>query len=163
MHRFVWNGEAMIPHRAIAAKTFVKGRAYWLEEVSDRSWISHDHQFAWIEQAWQSLPEAVADTFPTPEHLRKAALIATGWHREKIVDAGTAAAAARVAAYVRAEDEFALVKTRGGTVIVIKARSQRTHGADRMDKDEFQRSKDAIMGWISTLIGVEPEELRDQA
>ena len=49
MHRFTWNGEAMIPHRAIAAKTFVKGRAYWLEEVSDRSWISHDHQFAWIE------------------------------------------------------------------------------------------------------------------
>jgi len=27
MHRFTWNGEAMIPHRAIAAKTFVKGRA----------------------------------------------------------------------------------------------------------------------------------------
>ena len=164
MQSFTWNGEAMIPARPqAAAKAYVEGRRYWLDEVSERSWISHQAQFAWIAQAWDNLPEALADTFPTPEHLRKAALIATGWHREVIVDAGNGAAALRVAAYARGEDAFASVRTRGSTVIVRKARSQRMHGHDRMDKDEFQRSKDDILGWIAQLIGVEPERLRGAA
>jgi len=164
MMAFTWNGEAMVPAKPKAAdKVFVIGRRYWLEEVSDRSWVSHRHEFAWIAEAWQNLPEQLADTFPTPEHLRKAALIATGYFRETVIDAGNAAAALRVAAYARGEDEFASVKARGSTVIVRKARSQRMHGHDRMDKTEFQASKDAIIGWISQLIGVEPERLRGAA
>jgi len=154
----------MVPLRPqAAAKAFVEGRRYWFEEASERSWISHQQQFAWISEAHGNLPENLAETFPTPEHLRKAALIATGWHRETIIDAGNAKAALRVAAYARGEDEFAQVVTRGQTVIVRKARSQRMHGLDRMDKAEFQRSKDDILGWISELIGVEPERLRGAA
>jgi hypothetical protein len=150
----------MIPARPRdAEKAFVAGRRYWLDEVSERSWISHEHQFAWIAEAWNNLPEALADLYPTPEHLRKAALIATGWRREVIIDAGSRAAALRVAAYARGEDAFAHVVARGLTVVVRKARSQRMHGADRMDKTEFQQSKDAIMGWIAQLIGVKPDEL----
>ena len=164
MMAFVWNGEAMIPMRPRAAdKEYVIGRRYWLEEASERSWISHRQEFAWIAEAWSNLPHAVAETFPTPEHLRKAALIATGWRREMIIDAGNATAALRVAAYARGEDEFAHVVTRGPTVIVRKARSQRMHGHDRMDKAEFQKSKDDILGWISNLIGVEPGQLRGAA
>ena len=164
MQRFTWNGEAMIPAKPkLADKAFVIGQRYWLDEVSERSWMSHVHQFAWIAEAWNNLPDAVAEMFPTPEHLRKAALIATGWRRETIIDAGNAAAAQRVAAYARGEDEFAQVVTRGSTVIVRKARSQRMHGHDRMDKAEFQKSKDDILGWISNLIGVAPEQLRGAA
>ena len=154
----------MVPLRPqAAAKAFVKDCRYWLDEVSERSWISHQQQFAWVNEAWANLPEALVDKFPTPTHLRKAALIATGWHRETIIDAGNAKAALRVAAYARNEDEFAHVTTRGQTVIVRKARSQRMHGLDRMDKAEFQASKDDILGWISNLIGVAPERLRGAA
>jgi hypothetical protein len=164
MFRFMWNGAQMIPvNPQGAAKAFTVGRRYWLQEITERSWISHQQQFAWIGQAWDNLPEALADTFPTPEHLRKAALIATGWHREMVVDAGNAAAALRVAAYARGEDAFASVRTRGSTVIVRHARSQRMHGHDRMDKKEFQESKDDIMTWIAALIGVDPNELRGAA
>jgi hypothetical protein len=164
MQSFTWNGSVMVPARLqAAAKAYEPGRRYWLEEVSERSWISHQQQFAWIKEAWQNLPEALTDTFPSEEHLRKAALIATGWHRETIIDAGNRAAALRVAAYVEAEDEFADVVTRGPTVIVRKARSQRMHGHDRMDKAEFQRSKDDILGWIANLIGVEAERLKGAA
>ena len=160
MFCFTWNGQAMIPTRLLAAaKTYEPGRRYWLEEVSDRSWFSHRHEFAWIAEAWNNLPEALADKFPTPEHLRKAALIATGWHREMIIEAGSAAAALRVAAYAKGRDEFAHVVTRGPTVTVRWARSQRMHGHDRMDKAEFAASKDAILGWISNLLGIEPEQL----
>ena len=160
MQSFTWNGQVMVPMRLLAAaSTYTPGQRYWLEEVSDRSWISHQHEFAWIAEAWNNLPHAVADTFPSPEHLRKAALIATGWHRETIIDCGSRAAAARVAAYARGEDEFARIVVRGSTVIVQKARSQRMHGLDRMVKSEFQQSKDDILGWISQLIGVEPQRL----
>ena len=164
MQSFTWNGEAMIPMRPKAAdKEFVIGRRYWLDEVSDRSWISHRHEFAFVAEAWNNLPDALVETFPTSEHLRKAALIATGWYREMIVEAGNAAAALRVAAYAKGRDEFAHVVTRGPTVIVRWARSQRMHGQDRMDKAEFQKSKDDILGWISNLLGVDPERLRGAA
>ena len=161
---FRWDGEHMVPMRPKAAdKEYVIGRLYWLTEVSDRSWISHRHEFAWIASAWDNLPEALTDTFPSPEHLRKAALIATGWRRETVFDAGSKAAALRFVAYAKGEDEFASVVVRGSTVIVRKARSQRMHGEDRMDKTEFQKSKDDIMGWIANLIGVEPDQLKGAA
>jgi len=164
MQAFVWNGEAMIPARLLAAvKEFVPGRRYWLEEVSDRSWISHRHEFAFVANAWDNLPDALVEKFPSAEHLRKAALIATGWYREMIIEAGNAAAALRVAAYAKGRDEFAHVVTRGPTVVVRWARSQRMHGLDKMDKAEFQQSKDDILGWISNLIGVSPEQLRGAA
>jgi hypothetical protein len=161
---FRWTGAEMVPAKPkLADKEFVIGRRYWLEEVSDRSWISHRHEFVWISTAWNNLPEALVETFPSPEHLRKAALIATGWHREMVIEAGNAAAALRVAAYAKGRDEFAHVVTRGPTVTVRWARSQRMHGHDRMDKAEFERSKADILGWISNLIGVEPDTLRGAA
>jgi hypothetical protein len=164
MMRFQWNGEHMVPMRPEAARgAYELGRKYWLDEVSERSWVSHAHEFAFIAQAWDNLPEALMDKFPTPTHLRKAALIATGWYRETIVEAGSKPAALRVAAYARGEDEFAHVVVRGSTVIVRKARSQRMHGHDRMDKAEFEASKADILGWIAGLLGVSAEDLMRSA
>ena len=149
------------PH--LADKAFVVGQHYWLEEVSERSWVSHRQEFAFVREAWQTLPYAVAEKFATPEHLRKAALIATGWHNETILNAGTRADAVRLAAFVRSADEFAHIAIRGPTVVVRKARSQRMRGPGRMNKADFQASKTDILGWISALIGVEPEDLRGAA
>ena len=164
MMSFTWNGQAMIPTRPLAAvKAYEPGRRYWLEEVNERSWISHQQQFAWIGEAWANLPEGLADLYPTPEHLRKRALIQAGFYTEAIIDAGSKTAALRMAAYARGADEFAAVFVRGPLVIVRKAKSQRMHGHDRMDKDEFQRSKTAIMEVIAEMIGVTPEQLRGAA
>jgi hypothetical protein len=158
--RFQWTGQAMIPTRLEAAqKAFVEGQKYWLEETSERSWVSHAHEFAWIAAAWDNLPEELMEKFPTPTHLRRAALIATGWYRETLIEAGSKEAARRVAAYAKNEDEFSYVIVRGPTVFVRKAKSQRMHGLDRMDKEQFQQSKDAILGWIAQLIGLAPDEL----
>ena len=161
---FTWNGEAMIPMRPKAAdKEYVIGQRYWLEQASERSWISHQQQFAWIGEAWANLPEGLADLYPTPEHLRRRALIAAGFYDETIIDAGSKAAALRMAAYARGADEFAAVFVRGPLVIVRKAKSQRMHGHDRMDRAEFERSKTAIMAVIAEMIGVTPDELRGAA
>jgi hypothetical protein len=164
MFCFTWNGSEMVPMRPKAAdKAYVIGQRYWLEEASERSWISHRHEFAWVGEAWANLPHDLADLYPTPEHLRKRALIQAGFYNEAIIDAGSKAAALRMAAYARNEDEFAAVFVRGPLVIVRKAKSQRMHGHDRMDKDEFQRSKTAIMEVIAEMIGVTPERLRGAA
>lgn len=164
MQRFLWNGEVMVPARLHTAdKVYVVGQHYWLDEVSDRSWISHRQEFAWINEAWQTLPYALAEKFPTPEHLRKAALIATGWFNETILNAESKAAALKVAAYAKGEDEFVHVKIAGATVIVRKARSQRMRGPGRMNKADFQASKEDILHWIASLIDVTPEDLRGAA
>jgi hypothetical protein len=47
---------------------------------------------------------------------------------------------------------------RGHVVVMREAKSQKRSG-ERMDKEEFQASKDAILGWVSNLLGVEPGEL----
>ena len=141
------------------AKAYVVGQRYTLEEVSERSWASHRQEFAFINEAWQNLPYALVDKFPSAEHLRKAALIACGWHTETIFNAETRADAVRLAAYAKAEDEFAHIRITGPTVIVRKARSQRMRGPGRMNKADFQASKDDILGWIARLIGVAPEDL----
>ena len=164
MQCFMWNGEAMIPARAKAAdKEYVIGRRYWLEEVSDRSWISHRHEFAWIKRgSGQSAGEL-------RRHVPVAGASAQGGadrnqlaprddHRRREPGGGGARGGLR-----RGEDEFARVVVRGSTVVIQKARSQRMHGHDRMDKAEFQQSKDDILGWISELLGVAPERLRGAA
>jgi len=159
---FKWDGEAMRPLRPGSAK-FEAGEIYYLEEASERSLISHQHQFAWLKTAWENLPEKYSKAYPSPSHLRKRALIEAGYFTERIIDAGSKPAALRVAAYVRGEDAFAHVVARGAYVFVRKARSQAMRGPNRMTRAEFQDSKTKIMQLVADLIGVRPEELEKAA
>ena len=70
--------------------------------------------------------------------------------------AGTKATALRVAAFVRTKNEFAHVVTRGPLVVVREPKSQ---SVQAMGAEDFQRSKDDVLGWVSNLIGVAPETL----
>ena len=158
---FTWDGDAMVPvsgFRKRADREFVVGKTYRLEETQERSMATHNHEFAWLRDAWMNLPEDLADRFPTPEHLRKAALIEAGYFHETIIDAGTNAAALRVASYARAKDEFSHVVVRGPIVVERTAKSQRRR---TMPGKEFQQSKTAIMEVIANLIGVKPEQLQN--
>jgi hypothetical protein len=146
--------------KADCARRFAIGALYRLVEIEERSEASHRQQFAWLREAWANLPEPLADLYPTPEHLRKRALIEAGYYNEEIVDAGTKAAAQRVAAFVRQRDVFALVFVRGVNVIVRTAKSQSYRA---MSKAEFQASKTAIMEIVAAMIGVAPHQLADNA
>lgn len=158
---FRWDGEAMIPrHPRRADAAFVVGQDYMLAEIEERSLATHNHEFAWVNEAWKTLPERLADAYPTPDHLRKRALIKAGFYHETVIDAGSNAAALRVAAYARGEDQFAYVVVRGPLVVVRKAESQSMRS---MGKERFQASKAAIMDVISELLGVAPEALRKAA
>lgn len=164
MHRpelFTWDGDAMVPrHPRRADQLFVVGEVYPLIVHEDRSSATHNHEFAWLREAWLNLPEVMADLYPTPEHLRKRALIEAGYYDETIVDAGNNAAALRVAAVFRAREEFSLVIVRGPAVVIRTAKSQSRRA---MNKKEFQESKTAIMEVISTIVGVSPVALTREA
>lgn len=145
-----WDGEVFKPlHPRRADKYLTVGERYSLVQYEDRSAATHNHQFAWLHDAWLNLPENIADQYPTPEHLRKRALIDAGYYDETIIDAGSNAAAIRVAAAVQAIDTFALVFVRKCFVIRRTAKSQSRRA---MKKDEFQASKTAIMEVIDALV-----------
>jgi hypothetical protein len=158
---FQWDGEAMRPlYSKIADKVYVVGERYVLIPHEERSIAAHNHEFAWLHDAWLSLPETLAELYPSEDHLRKRALIEGGFYHETAVDAGTNAAAIRVAAAFQAFDVFSLVIVRGPIVIRRTAKSQSRRS---MNKAEFQSSKDAIIEIVSAMIGVKPEEGRSDA
>lgn len=154
---FTWDGEAMVPKSSrLANQAYTVGEVYLLAPHEERTTAAHNHEFAWLKDAWLNLPEEFSDQFPTPEHLRKRALIDAGFYDETIVDAGTVAAAIRVAAAFRAREEFSLVIVRGPIVVIRTAKSQSRR---KMKKKEFQESKTAILEIVSGMIGVPPETL----
>lgn len=157
-----WTSEGMVPlrqFRRTADQHYVIGEIYAMVEENERSEVSHRHEFAWLKEAWLNLPEAMADEFPTQEHLRKRALVIAGFYTEQIIDAGTRAAALRVAVGIRARpgEEFSVVSISGSMVVIRAPKSQSRRA---MKGPEFQASKIAIMEVIAEMIGVAPTDLQ---
>jgi hypothetical protein len=154
---FRWDGEHLVPmHPRFADRQFTIGMKYIMVELQERSEVSHRHEFAFLREAWLQLGEEWAEAFPTPEHLRKRALIQAGYFDRRVINAGTQEAAADVAALVRGMDDFSLVEIDGIFVTITTAKSQSRRS---MDKADFQASKTAILEIVSGLIGVTPEQL----
>lgn len=131
-----------------------------------RSLNSHRHQFAFVREAWQNLPEPLqsAPWAETPETMRKHALIATGFHQSYTLDCGANATAQRIKAQlVRAEaraEGYAIGRVRGPilTIWTPESQSMRSMGGKR-----FQESKEKILDWMAAQIGVTASALRGAA
>jgi hypothetical protein len=158
-----WSGEAMEPLPRFAKlcdATFVVGEVYRLVEHHERSSVSHRHYFACVHSAWENLPEQWADRLPTSEHLRKYALIRTGYRDERSIVAASKAEAQRIAAFVKPLDDFAVVLVSEAQVTVYTAKSQ---SVKAMGRTEFQASKVAVLDFCADLIGVATEQLTKAA
>ena len=158
---FSWDGEVMRPrHSRLADRHFVVGQDYMLEERQDRSQRSHDHYFACLAEVWQNLPDALAERFPTPDHLRKWALIRCGYADERSIVCASHAEALRIAAYVGQFDEYAVVLAKGATVTAWTAKSQSMRA---MGRKAFQESKDKVLDFVAGLIGTTRGDLAKNA
>lgn len=160
---FEWNGEAMVPlHAGRADKAYVVGERYMLAPFEQRSTASHNHEFAWLHEAWLNLPEHYASQpfAASAEHLRKYALIQAGYSDSHSLVCGSKAEAIRVAAFIRPLDEFAVVTVNWPVVNRFTAKSQSRRS---MGKEEFQKSKTAIMDVVARMLGVPTEDLRRAA
>lgn len=154
---FQWDGEAMKPLNGRRADAFYTvGERYIMAHVCQRSDATHKHEFAWLREAWMTLPDHLAERFPSAEHLRKWALIRAGYSDSHTITCASKAEALRVAAFIRPIDEFAVVIASGATVTRYTAKSQSRRA---MGAKEFQDSKTAIIEVVAKLLGVEPGAL----
>ncbi len=159
---FYWSdkAKAMVPlNEGIArrcAKACGDGELVTLVHVEDRSSASHRQYFAAVNEGWQSLPEHLADQFPTAEHLRKWCLIRAGYSDSETLVASSKAEAVRLAAFIRPIDEFSIVTVQGAVVTRFTAKSQNMRA---MGKAEFEASKRAVLDKIADMIGVSTNDL----
>lgn len=162
--RWQWDGEHMVPATRYwareADKRYVVGESYTMDEIFVRSPETHRHYFACIRRAWESLPDELAAQYPSPEHLRKFALIHSGFCTKVQHVCKSEAEAHRLAAAIKPYDTYQLVMVDGPIVTVWHALSQ-DHRS--MDKARFAASKEAVLRWIGDLIGADPTELRSAA
>jgi hydrogenase maturation factor len=166
---FTWNGAsmAMVPQQRqhwLCNKQFADGQVYDLIEHEERSTSSHNHFFAAVHEAWKNLPEVHAKRFKTSEHLRKWALIHTGYANETMMTLETPAEAMRVAA-IFANDpgfEFAVLAVSESVVRIYTAKTQKATGKDSMGKEDFQKSKQEVLETVAEMIGVTVEALLAQ-
>lgn len=147
-----WTGEAFEPtrryHNQVNAE-FVVGERYQVEVLAGRSDASHRHFFARVTEMWMSLPEGAEDTFPTPEHLRKRALIMTGFRDERSIVCASRAEALRLRAFIKPMDDFAVVTVHEQTVVVLTAKSQ---SKAAMGAEVFQKSKTAVLDYVEAML-----------
>ncbi len=158
-----WDGEAFRPLRHFAKlcdREFVIGESYPLVEEHGRSRRSHSHFFAALNEAWLNLPAEIAFHHPTAEHLRKFALIMTGYEDRATHVCGSKAEAQRLRSLIAPLDDFAVIEVREATVTVRRAKSQ---SMKAMGREEFQKSKDDVLAYVAELIGVTPAELQQHA
>ena len=159
----IWDGEAMVPQKRFAHvcdKAFVVGQEYPLIVHENTSAASRNHFFACLAECWRNLPDDVAERFPTSEHLRKFALIKSGYADERSIVCASKAEAQRVAAFVRPMDEYAVIVVSESVVKVFTAQSQSSRA---MGKAAFQASKDAVLSYAASLIGVAPQTVSENA
>lgn len=161
--QFYWDGEAMVPRerfRKLCDREFVVGDTYPMAVAEPRSANSHRHYFAAVAEGWRNLPEEAAEEFPTAEHLRKYAMIRTGFCDRRSIVCASKAEALRVAAFIKPMDQFAVVQVREAEVTVYTAQSQSIRA---MGRKVFQQSKDSVLDFIASLVKVTPAALEANA
>jgi predicted nuclease with TOPRIM domain len=144
----------------------VVGRIYKLEPVQPRSVQSHKHQFAFLKEGYDQLPEKYAEQFENAEHLRKWLLIMERYadveeHQfHDRFDMQKAIALERRVA--KLDKTYAIIRPDYDnlTYRVITAKSQ---SVKEMGPREFQESKQRILERLSLMIGTTPEELTKNA
>lgn len=148
---------AMVPsprYEVVAERQFGAGGEYILEEAVERSMASHSQFFAAINDYFHNIPENMAARWPTAEHFRKWMLIETGWFDEKEFELLSDKHAKNLATFIRTEDVYARIAVRGKIVIVRRAKSQ---SLKAMGKDDFQKSKEDVLGLCEQLVGTPPK------
>ena len=136
------------------------GEVHGWQMAEHRSKASHDHFFAIINEAWRNLPEDMADDFPSPEHLRKWALIKSGFCSETRIACANNNEAMTLATKAKAMDKYSIVAIDGKAVTIWTADSQRR---DAMGRQAFQEAKERALHIISNLLGTDIKILKEAA
>ena len=158
----MWRDGAFVPDcnslTAYCHDTFGEGEIVMFERHEERSMVSHNHYFACVAEAWNNLPEQ-DERFPTPDALRKWALIRSGYCTKTEIVLDTPEQAATVASFT-GNAEGVIIVVRENIVVKYTAMSQ---SVAAMGKQEFQKSKDIVLDTIAELIAVKRRKLEANA
>jgi hypothetical protein len=160
---FIYDGRSMVPldrYRELANRQFRAGTVYALIPHRDRSSVSHRHMFASIKKGFDNIPEALANRWKSPDHLRKWCLIQEGYADELTHICANVNEAKSTAALIQTIDEYAVIKRTGNILTIWTAQSQ---DENHMGHDEFQESKTKILERIASMCGISLEELTKNA
>lgn len=156
-----WTGSAFRPLGP--APCLPRGAVVTLDVQQDRTQAQHRQQFAWIRDAWESLPEAAAGKpwAASPDTLRKHALIVTGYAQAVSIAYETAAQAveasqASIVTRAGRTHGYAIATVQGTSIILLTPESQ---SEAAMGRQRFLESKAAVLDWIAGLLGVDPDDL----
>ena len=158
-------------YRHMARRQFVHGEEYPMLVHEEHSGKSLRHYHALLKRLWENLPDEkryrldektgeIEDKYPTPEHLRKWALINLGYRKERHIPLESEEQAKLLLKYIQPIDDTAVVLIRGKSIVIYTAQSQSAYGSNRMTKEEFQKSKTEVLQLLSDQIGVSLTELR---
>ncbi|MGR3479966.1 hypothetical protein [Salipiger marinus] len=164
--RCYFNGSALVPDGNFATAALNDrlgaGEVVFVDLDPERSAKSHKHAFAFVRTAWLNLPDQLKDApyAGSPDHLRKHALIATGFRNVEMMPCDTAAraecAAQMMGRIARNLDGYAVTVVDGRVAYCLTAESQ---SLKAMGGRRFQDSKQAILDWLADLLGVAPDDL----
>lgn len=160
---FLWTGSEMVPldrFRPLCRKQFRPGTEYALHVWRGRSDKSHRHYFACVKTGWDNLPERFLERLPSSEHLRKRCLVWEGFADHTELPCSDADQMAKMITLIRKADPYAVMKADGLVLNIWTAQSQ-DHVS--MGHETFQRSKDAVLGRIASMIGISVAELTKNA
>lgn len=158
-----WDGEGfhVLPRaRKALDATLVCGLRYSVAIIEERSAKAHQAFFATVTDAWRNLPEDQAERFPTADHLRRYALIKTGFANRRDVVCANNNEALRLAALVKTLDPYSLTMVSERAVAIWTAESQ---SYKSMGKPRFMQSQEAVRDFCASLIGVDPGTLHQEA
>lgn len=161
--QFVWDGDTMVPQPRflpICNKQFVVHEVYTMMPLEERSMKSHSHFFAALHDGWLNIPESMAARWPTEEHLRKWCLIECNFFTEKEFEFPTEDLAQNFAAFFRTVDDFCRIYPVGSRVIIRHAMSQ---SMALMGKEQFQKSKTAVLDLVESICSVPNGSLMKRA
>lgn len=159
--RYIWTGTAMQPEneaaRREADRRFGQGEVVPLDVANPRSKVSHDHFFAVVADAHGTLPEAMAERYPTPDSLRHFALCKAGYCDVERFVASSKAEALRLAGFVRSgAGDGVQVVVDGNAITRLTPHSQSVRS---MGAKTFQESKSRCLEVIADLLDVPVQAL----
>lgn len=155
----LWDGEMMQPLKRFKAEcdaALVIGKVYRVEVKDDATAKSRAHYFAKLREMWLSLPEPYANQFPDPEILRAHALVVTGFCNSRQFVEDTPFRARRLQKFLRARpidsgENYSVVQRMDCVITELTPKSQKEH---MMGKEEFQKSKSAVLEYVESLLGI---------
>ena len=158
---------AMVPllrYDNLAGRQFSEGEEYTLDVAEFRTRASHSHFFAALHEAFDNLPENLAVRFPSFDHWRKSLLIDEGFYTETEFPAPSKKFAMDLGKYIRGKDSFAriLITEKDGALCVI-IREAKSQSQSAMGREEFERSKKAVLDRAAAEIDVSRAELTRNA